>query len=93
MASDDAAGSAQGPWVIELDFKLFERVANTNGWTTNAQVADALGVSERQVSDVRSGRRRPGVGFMAGLIAAAGDDFRLRRMFRVVPESTPIGKE
>lgn len=81
-----------GRWAIELNFELFEKVAKTNGWTTNAQVATALGISERQASRVRARQQRPGNAFIAGLIAAAGDEFRLRAMFPVVPASAPIGR-
>lgn len=92
QSADDAKPAIQEQMAIELDYDLFERVAKTNGWATNAQIAAALGVSERQVSRVRSRRARPGTAFLAGLIHAAGDDFRLRKMFRVVPESAPIGR-
>lgn len=87
--TDDAPRDAL---TIELKRDIFEKIARANGWTSNAEIAEALRISERQVSRIRSGQGRPGISFIAGLLNAA-EETGFRRCFRVVPESEPIGKD
>lgn len=77
---------------IELNLPVFEKVARSNGWTNSTEVATAIGVSERQVRRVRNGDGRPGIEFIAGLLAAA-EEVGFRRLFRIVPKSESIGKD
>lgn len=86
------AETPQEAMAIELKLTVFEKVARSNGWTTNADIAAAIGISEKQVSRIRTGKSRPGIGFIAGLLTAA-DEVGFRRLFRVIPESDPIGKD
>lgn len=87
----DAENTPQA-MTIELKLGVFEKLARSNGWTSNGDIAAALGISERQVSRIRSGKSRPGVNFIAGLLNAV-EEAGFRRTFRVVPESDPIGKD
>lgn len=87
--TDDAPRNAM---TIELNLPVFEKIARSNGWTTNAEIAEALGISERQVRRVRSGNGRPGIDFIAGLLTAV-EEAGFRRTFRVVPSSAPIGED
>jgi transcriptional regulator with XRE-family HTH domain len=89
--ANDALTSPQA-MAIELNLTMFEKVARSYGWTSNTDIAAALGISERQVTRVRSGKSRPGSTFIAGLLSAA-EETGFRRLFRVVPESAPIGKD
>lgn len=88
----DAEKTPQQAMTIELMLSVFEKVAQSHGWTSNADIADAIGMSEKQISRVRSGKQRPGIPFIAGLLTAAPET-GFRRLFRVVPESDPIGKD
>lgn len=74
---------------IELNLAVFEKVARANGWGSSAEIAQAIGVSERQVSRIRSGNGRPGIEFIAGLLDAA-EEVGFRRLFRIVPKSESI---
>lgn len=85
MERTDAA--QRDAMTIELNLAVFEKVARSNGWGNNAEIADAIGVSERQVSRIRSGKGRPGIDFIAGLLNAA-EEAGFRRLFRVVPKES-----
>lgn len=80
------------PMTIELKLTVFEKLVSSHGWTSNAEIAAALGISERHVLRVRKAETRPGVNFIAGLLEAC-EEAGFRRTFRIVPESAPIGKD
>lgn len=88
MERTDAAQS--DAMTIELNLPVFEKVARSNGWSNNAEIAQAIGVSERQVRRVRGGDGRPGIDFIAGLLNAA-EEAGFRRLFRIAPKSESIG--
>ena len=88
----DAEKTPPQAMTIELRLGAFEKIAQFNGWTSNADIANAIGISEKQVSRVRSGKQRPGITFIAGLLTAV-EEAGFRRLFRLVPESDPIGKD
>lgn len=86
---DRADDALRGAKTIGLNRSAFEKVARSNGWTTDAEIAKALGMSERQVSRIRSGKGRPGIDFIAGLLDAA-EEVDFHRVFCVVPKTDPI---
>lgn len=87
MERTDAA--ERDAMTIELNLAVFEKITRSNGWGSNAEIAKAIGVSERQVSRIRSGKGRPGIDFIAGLLNAV-EEAGFRRTFRVVPKSESI---
>ncbi|HEY0937150.1 MAG TPA: hypothetical protein VGD91_25850 [Trebonia sp.] len=79
-------------YTIELILPTFQKVVRANDWTTNAEIAEALCISERQVHRIRTGSGRPGTDFIGGLLMA-DDLLGFRRLFRIVPKSDPIRKD
>jgi transcriptional regulator with XRE-family HTH domain len=92
MTTDAAGAEPQEPMAIELKLDVFEKLVRSHGWTSNAEIAAALGISERHALRVRKGKARPGIAFIAGLLTAC-EEAGFRRTFRVVRESAPIGKD
>jgi transcriptional regulator with XRE-family HTH domain len=90
--ANEATPAPREAMTIELNRPIFEKVARSNGWTTGAELAEVLGMSERQVSRIRSGTSRPGIDFIAGLLSAV-EESGFRRLFRIVPKSESIGKD
>jgi len=73
---------------IELDRRVFAKVAKSHGWLTSggydySRAAAELGVSQRQAYRVLDGESRPGTGFLGGLIVA-DDEVDLRKLFHAV---------
>ena len=71
------------PKTIKLKMDRFAKVAAAYGWTTNADIARALGIDETTVGRVLKGKANPGVQFIGGLLAAA-EEIGFRRVFEVV---------
>lgn len=90
--ANEATPAPREAMTIELNLPVFEKIARSNGWTTAAEIAAAIGVSERQVERIRAGHGRPGTDFIAGLLHAV-EEAGFRRTFRVVPKSESIGKD
>lgn len=90
--ANEATAAPREAMTIELNLPVFEKIARSNGWATAAEIAEAIGVSERQVERIRSGKSRPGTDFIAGLLNAA-EEAGFRRTFHVVPKSASIGKD
>lgn len=59
------------PARIALDLRRYEQFADAAGWTTQADEAQALGVSESTVNRIRNGAIAPGERFIARLLAIA----------------------
>lgn len=55
---------------IRLRTGQYRKYAALKGWTTNAQAAAAVGVTEPTIGRVLTGKRAPGEQFIAGLLAA-----------------------
>lgn len=89
---DSAEDTPRDEMTIELNLPVFEKIARAHGWGSNAEIAEAIGVSERQVRRVRNGTGRPGIEFIAGLLNAV-EEAGFRRTFRVVPKSASIRKD
>lgn len=90
--ANEAAPAPREAKTIELNLSVFEKVARSNGWASNIEIAEAIGISERQVERIRNGQSRPGTDFIAGLLDAA-EEAGFRRLFRIVPKSASIGKD
>jgi transcriptional regulator with XRE-family HTH domain len=57
---------------LRLRVAEFDRLTAKRGWTTDAQRADALGISRALMSRVRSGELRPGQKFIAAVLTIWG---------------------
>jgi len=90
--ANEAAPAPREAMTIELNRPVFEKIARANGWTSNTEIAEAVGISERQVERIRGGKSRPGIDFIAGVLHAA-EEAGFRRLFRVVPKSESTGKD
>lgn len=86
------ADAQAAPKTIKLRTDKFAKVAALNGWTSNAAIARAIGVSETQVARVIRGEADPGTQFIAGFLAAA-EEVGFRRVFEIVPMSIPNTQE
>jgi len=60
------------PPVLRLRLDEFDRLTGDKGWTTDAERARRLGVSDRLVSHLRVGRTEPGLKFVDACIRAFG---------------------
>lgn len=90
--ANEATPAPREAMTIELNLGVFEKVAGSNGWDGNTEIAEAVGISERQVERIRNGQSRPGTDFIAGVLTAA-PEVGFRRLFRIVPKSASIGKD
>lgn len=85
-------GAPRDGYTIELILPVFHKVVRANDWTTNADIAEALCISERQARRIMTADGRPGTDFIGGLLMA-DDSVGFRRLFRVVRKSDPIRKD
>lgn len=70
----------------------FEKIVRGNGWTTDAEIAQAVYLSERQVRRIRSGKTPPGLAFVAGFMHAA-PEADPRQIFEIVSAAQPHQNE
>ena len=77
---------------FKLLSKPFEQIVQNHGWNSNAEIADAVYLSERQVRRIRNRERPPGLAFVAGLRQAA-PEADLWQVFEVVSVNQPDQNE
>jgi hypothetical protein len=85
---DSTPANPKGRIVLKRDedgVLLFTGLAKRHGWESLQDIADALGMSPRQVRRVLDGSDDPGVAFIAGLLLAAPET-GFRRIFEPVKE-------
>lgn len=93
MTSQPNAGkTAPGGFRFKLLSKPFEQIVQNHGWNSNAEIADAVYLSERQVRRIRNNRTPPGAAFIAGLRKAA-PEADLWQVFEVVSADQPDQNE
>jgi len=83
---------AIGGFMFRLVSEPFEKIVRGNGWTTNAEIAAAVYLSERQVRRIRNGRTPPGLAFVAGFLHAA-PEADPRQVFEIVSADQPAENE
>ncbi len=62
------------PPVLRLRLDEFDRLTADKGWTTDAERARQLGISDRMMSHLRVGRANPGLKVVDACVAAFGPD-------------------
>jgi hypothetical protein len=60
--------------VLRLRLDVFDQLTDAKGWTTDAERARQLGISDRMVSHLRVGRANPGLKFVDRCIAVLGKE-------------------
>jgi hypothetical protein len=84
--------TAPGGFRFKLLSKPFEQIVQNHGWNSNAEIAEAVYLSERQVRRIRNRRTPPGIAFVAGLRRAA-PEADLWQVFEVVSTDQPAENE
>ena len=90
--TNDSAHTRAPLQTIKLQLPAFSTVAKLHGWDSPEAIADALGMSPRQVRRVLDGSNDPGVAFIGGLLVAA-PELGFRRVFVPVNAALTEGEE
>lgn len=80
------------PKTLLLLPEQFQAVAKAHGWTSNAALGRALGMSAEQVRRVLRGEIPPNASFIGGVLLAA-PELGFRRIFEPVVASPQKGQE
>lgn len=60
--------------VLRIRWERFDSLTNERGWTTDAERARQLGISDRMLSHMRVGRANPGLKVVDRCLAVFGTD-------------------
>lgn len=60
--------------VLRIRWSEFDRLTSLKGWTTDAERARQLGISDRMLSHMRVGRANPGLKVVDRCLAVFGSD-------------------
>lgn len=74
---------------IRLRTKQFNKICNVKGWTTQAQRAAGVGVTEPTIGRVMTGKRAPGEQFIAGCLAAF-PELEFSDLFEVISDDEQV---
>ncbi len=74
---------------IRLRTGQYRKYVRLKGWTTQAEQAAAIGVTEPTVGRVLAGKTAPGEQFMAGLLAAL-PELEFADLFEVVVDAEQV---
>jgi hypothetical protein len=61
--------------VLKIRWSEFDRLTTLRGWTTDAERARQLGISDRMLSHMRVGRANPGLKVVDRCLAVFGASF------------------
>lgn len=61
--------------VLRIRWAEFDRLTNKRGWTTDAERARQIGISDRMLSHMRVGRANPGLKVVDRCLAVFGASF------------------
>lgn len=61
--------------VLRIRWAEFDRLTKLKGWTTDAERARQLGISDRMLSHMRVGRANPGIKVVDRCLAVFGASF------------------
>lgn len=62
----------KGKAVVLVRWDEFDRLTSKRGWTTDAERARQLGISEQQLNHMRRGRTNPGLKVVDACLAVFG---------------------